>query len=273
MEKLVDRRFYSEAARLTNVAREALGIFESSGGNGKAPFDAIRSAAEVFLDGSKLMSSVKEDIPLDKQYAFLQATLLMSRIGTLSAGRRDNAQYHNALNFIFSTCQDLEKQSESILIKTIFYSWQSQLPNNTNRGLIRDSLDLAVRHINASLEVDERVGVDSDTAETPGSPDIVNTILKKIDSSHIIVADLSLMKWGQPNCNVMFELGYAMKHLGDERIIMVFNDFYGTTRDLPFDLGFKRQLVYSCTQDGSKADVRKLLATRLQSAIQLMRRP
>ncbi|KLU22000.1 hypothetical protein EOS_32975 [Caballeronia mineralivorans PML1(12)] len=167
-----------------------------------------------------------------------------------------------------------EPEPEPSSLRTVFYSWQSQLPNNTNRGFIKDSLERAIKDLNSSLQLEGRVGLDSDTSNTPGSPDVINTILQKIDSTDIFVADVSLMAWNQPNCNVMFELGYAMKSLGDKKIIMLFNETYGETKDLPFDLGFKRQLIYRCAEtDENKADARRLLATRLKNAIELVLSP
>lgn len=45
---------------------------------------------------------------------------------------------------------------------TIFYSWQSDLPNNLNRGLIRHALDDAVGKINADLAVEDAIRIDQD---------------------------------------------------------------------------------------------------------------
>ena len=145
------------------------------------------------------------------------------------------------------------------------------MPNKTNRGLIRDCLDKAISEINKGLSIESRVTLDSDTSNTPGSPDIINTILEKIDSSQIFVADVSLVNASQPNANVMFELGYAMKTLGDQNIIMVFNESHGATKDLPFDLGFKRQMIYSCSSsEEDMASVRRSLTSKLKSAISLI---
>ena len=65
----------------------------------------------------------------------------------------------------------------------------------------------------------------------------------------------------------MVELGYALKTLGEDRILMIFNEAYGEIRDLPFDLSFNRQLVYRLGQDDEKAAERKKLTSLLTSAL------
>ena len=53
---------------------------------------------------------------------------------------------------------------------TVFYSWQSDLPNNTNRGLIQEALERAAKMIRTddSLAVDPVL--DRDTLERDGCP-------------------------------------------------------------------------------------------------------
>ena len=36
---------------------------------------------------------------------------------------------------------------------SVFYSWQSDLPSKTNRGLIRDALDKACKEVERDLEL------------------------------------------------------------------------------------------------------------------------
>ena len=45
---------------------------------------------------------------------------------------------------------------------TIFYSWQSDLPNNTNRGFIHDVLKKAVGNIRKTMKID--ADLDRDTS-------------------------------------------------------------------------------------------------------------
>lgn len=131
---------------------------------------------------------------------------------------------------------------------TVFYSWQSDLPNATNRGLIQEALERAVKVIRAddSLAVDPVL--DRDTQNVPGAPDIAHTILQKIDGAVAFVADVSIINPGlgrpTPNPNVLIELGYALKTLGNVRTVLVANTAHGPVEALPFDLRAKRVLTY-----------------------------
>ena len=131
----------------------------------------------------------------------------------------------------------------------VFYSWQSDLPNSTNRGFIQAALEKAAQ----TVARDETVGiaplVDRDTMGVPGSPEIGATIFSKIEDSQAFVCDVSIINRGTsgrptPNPNVMLELGYAAKALGWDRIVMVMNAEYGAIEDLPFDLRTRRVVPY-----------------------------
>src|SRR5438105_1021833 len=136
----------------------------------------------------------------------------------------------------------------------VFYSWQSDLPNKTNRGLIGDALEKACKELSADLEL--AIRVDADIQGESGSPDIAATILDKIDKATIVVADVSIIGTAPvtgsdpaatrpvPNPNVLFELGYAKRALGPKRVIMVCNAAYGRVEDLPFDIRGKGVLKY-----------------------------
>ena len=62
----------------------------------------------------------------------------------------------------------------------IFYSWQSDLPNKTNRGFIEEALEKAVKSIRSDNTIEVELVIDRDTKDIPGSPDISKTILEKI---------------------------------------------------------------------------------------------
>ena len=92
------------------------------------------------------------------------------------------------------------------MTKSIFYSWQSDLPNNINRGFIGNCLDRAVRKI-ASDDLSLDYDIDRDTLDVSGSPDIVATIFKKIDNASIFIADTTFVTGGEgkrlsPNPNL-----------------------------------------------------------------------
>jgi hypothetical protein len=135
----------------------------------------------------------------------------------------------------------------------IFYSWQSDLPNATNRGFIEKALQNAVKAIRDDDSIKIEPVIDRDTQGVPGAPDIAQTILQKIEQSQIFVCDVSIInRWmsiilrkrAAPNPNVLVEPGYALKVLGPECIIMVLNAAYGKQELLPFDLRMKRVVSY-----------------------------
>ena len=169
---------------------------------------------------------------------------------------------------------------------TIFYSWQSDLPDT--RNVVRGALDKAVRSLNRSLDLEEAMRVDQDTDGVVGWPDVISTILSKIDQCEVFVADLTPINGPTsdfrltPNPNVLLELGYALATgLGRLRIICVVNSAYlkdGDLKELPFDVRSSRPMVFSLvesTERGSikgqadpvRSEARDALAGRLESAL------
>lgn len=159
---------------------------------------------------------------------------------------------------------------------TIFYSWQADREPKTTRSFIKTALDKAVRRIKQDLALDEAPRVDQDTRGEPGSPHIVDTILKKIDDCAIFVCDVTFVAEsdkgdGIPNPNVLTERGYALKAVGNERIISVMNEAYGTPDKLPFDFRHirwpMRYRLEPNTSTDKKKTVRDQLANELFNAI------
>ena len=164
---------------------------------------------------------------------------------------------------------------------TIFYSWQSDLPNNTNRGFIHDVLKKAVGNIRKTMKID--ADLDRDTANVPGSPEIHTTIFEKISKADLFVADVSIINnkttmWAKcfnrdkrktPNPNVLIELGYALSQLGENRIILIQNLSFGNIEELPFDINKKRVIGYSLGALSNKQNVKETLIAKLEKAIEL----
>ncbi len=159
--------------------------------------------------------------------------------------------------------------------RIVFYSWQSDLPNPTNRGFIQGALEETTAKIAADNTVAVEPVVDRDTKNIPGSPDIASTIFSKITGSDIFVADVSIVTRAEgmrstPNPNVLIELGYALKTLGHERIILVFNKSFGKIEELPFDLRTRRILLYEMPENiKERALERKRLEGQLEEAIRV----
>lgn len=157
--------------------------------------------------------------------------------------------------------------------RIIFYSWQSDLPNATNRGFVQTALERAAASIVKDDSVAVEPVVDRDTQGVAGAPDIASTILAKIAACDVFVADVSIVgrpEGGRPvpNPNVLIELGYAMKALGHECIVLVYNAAFGTPEELPFDLRGRRLAVYNMTSDHTdRSTERGKLKAVLEAAI------
>ena len=142
--------------------------------------------------------------------------------------------------------------------QTVFYSWQSDSPQKSNRNFIQTVLKRAIDALNAKGTLAVEVVLDSDTRNVAGSPKIADTIYKKIDAASVFVADVTIVKWtagktvktrkALPNPNVLVELGYALKVLEDPRLILLTNTAYGRIEDLPFDLLGRRTIGYTLTE-------------------------
>jgi hypothetical protein len=159
---------------------------------------------------------------------------------------------------------------------TVFYSWQSDSGNSTNRGFIEKALENAINGV-LQTELNLDLALDRDTQGVPGAPAIANTILQKIDCAAVFVADVSIINSYErgiegrrltSNPNVLFELGYAVAKLGWESIILVHNLASGSIEELPFDIRDRRPLTYTARPDDlDRSDERKRLQRSLQAAI------
>jgi len=156
--------------------------------------------------------------------------------------------------------------------KTVFYSWQSDLPNSTNRSFIENALRLA----SSEIAADESIGIDPvidrDTLGSVGAPDIATTIFKKISDADLFIADISFVantkKRSFPNSNVLIELGYALHAKGHEALVLVFNKAHGKLERLPFDLKMRRILTYDLPEgSANQAVVKAELVRDFKSAL------
>jgi len=156
----------------------------------------------------------------------------------------------------------------------IFYSWQSDLPNNTNRGFIETVILKAIKNIKSTEAYELEPSFDRDTQGIPGAPNITQAILDKIKTCDAFVADISIVTGDKeknqrpsPNPNVLLELGYAIALLGWEKIILFSNDVYGTDEDLPFDIRQHRRIGYELFQEDRKAETRDKLTAHFKGRL------
>lgn len=174
---------------------------------------------------------------------------------------------------------------------TIFWSWQSDTHQESARYFVRGVLEKLAEDIggmgppeeaerpDAEPEVQDDalpdVSVDHDTLNVGGSPLIAETILRKIRECAVFVADVTpivVTKSGKhvPNPNVMIELGYAMKVLDNERIVLVMNTAEGGDfRKLPFDLKHWRAPASYRLKRDADAAAKALVATQLLETLKV----
>lgn len=138
---------------------------------------------------------------------------------------------------------------------TLFLSWQSDV--NSARSAIESAVKGAISSL---LDTDQlNIELDESTWNVPGMPKIEDVIKDKIENSDIFVADITPIATKDtkqlPNPNVLIELGYALKCLGPERIILVAQNKAGwDVKDLPFDINHHRIQTFKTP---SQCDLRR----------------
>lgn len=261
----MDTKDYADVIELCNEGIKMLEAYFSNSGEMK--LSKIKDITFLLMDGKKVDDEFLKKIPAKGRRDFSTLITGLHYTSAYTSHPKRNPQTSailNSVQIIKSTFEGLVKQS--ILPDKIFYSWQSSTTECFNRYFIRDCLKKAVKEINKEIPIDAReqtvpIKIDSDTKGTSGSPHIFNTILGKIDKSTIFVADVSLIDKKTCNSNVMLELGYAVKSLGFDKIIMIFNTALGSLDDLPFDLRSQRIATYSFKNgDDEKMVTKKLTA-------------
>lgn len=146
----------------------------------------------------------------------------------------------------------------------VFYSWQSDLKAAHGRTIIEKCLDAAKASLEAERKGSVEVYIDQATRDETGAPHIPETILSKIKSADVFVADITTINAHAkpkalrrvPNPNVMLELGFAVSQLGWERVIILFNNKFGTfPKDITFDLDKRRVTVFSRAEGDNDAAI------------------
>ena len=154
----------------------------------------------------------------------------------------------------------------------VFYSWQSDRPNKTNRRFIEDALALAIQNLgrerNEIYAPSRDLDLDKDTKGIPGSPPVADTIFRKIEECAVFVPDLTFCGLTErerpiPNANVLIEYGWALAKLGHERIVAVMNEAYGpsTETSLPFNIRHNRWPHRFTLTEDARADERNTVKT------------
>lgn len=176
----------------------------------------------------------------------------------------------------------------------VFWSWQSDRDPKLHHYFVRDAIKEACKLIASDPDYEEadRPEVDHDTKGVTGSPDIASTILGKIASANVFIADMTPVGMTEPatlqpgvveekrsepkflqNPNVMSELGYAERALTTSCILLVANGaHYPGAQALPFDWRHRSGAKTYVLPDGAtNADIvaeRKRFAQELKACIQ-----
>jgi hypothetical protein len=154
---------------------------------------------------------------------------------------------------------------------SIFYSWQSDSPEECNRRFVREALNDAVGSLTENADIQESPRIESDMEGISGTPEVATVMLTRIRSSAIFVGDMTLVGTivnanntepkQTPNPNVLLEMGYAAALMGWGRVICVMNELFGPRESLPFDVRNRRfpinySLAFGASKD-EKAEVKK----------------
>lgn len=234
----------------------------------------------IFYDGNRLDELFLAIIPTE-QIEDITRVLLIIKTAYAGGNGEIQSQYGRILNRDLKAMLEIFLDNlKSALVQygfNIFYSWQTELTSKTNRNFIQSSLEKAIK--SASIKSQLPLRLDKDTINREGSPDIVQTILEKIDECLLFVADISITgeyescnkeKRYSPNSNVLYELGYAHGVLGESNIIMIFNEATGKIEDLPFDLRGRRIMKYFLNEEtvqNEKDETKRQLICHLEHAI------
>jgi hypothetical protein len=163
--------------------------------------------------------------------------------------------------------------------QVVFFAWQSDSPRKTNRSAIKMALLDAISTLESDWHQKE-LSFDLQEAtreDDPGSPAIAAKLLEKIEASNVFVGDVTTINPHSDNSvdktangNVMYEVGYAMAHLGEERVILIFNEAFGVVeRDLPFDVRHQRITKYRMAEEeaGKRGQAQARLNGLMRSAL------
>ncbi len=153
----------------------------------------------------------------------------------------------------------------------IFFCWQDHLEPKLHRFLIRGALNAAIGRVQDELppEANCVLRQDSDTMNRAGSVEISNAILDKINSSTVVIGDVTPTminkenNWFYPNPNVLLEIGYAARAIGWNRVICLLNKASCEPEQLPFDIRHRRVSSYCCKDISEK----KKAAVELESIL------
>lgn len=149
----------------------------------------------------------------------------------------------------------------------IFFSWQADIPDNTE--FIDKKIKQAINSISKMPEMSGyTIEYDHSTQNRSGSPSIIDTVHEKINKCDVFIADITpivTFKDKQiPNPNVMAESGFALRAVGEDRIILLMRKDIGVIEKLPFDIKHRRINCFKVSNNSYKLE--KFILSAIQSA-------
>lgn len=158
---------------------------------------------------------------------------------------------------------------------TLFYSWQSDLPQSPTTKVIRRALRSAINELESRHDV--QIILDEATKRVSGAPNIPFEIAQKIERADIFVGDITTVAQSNvgkslPNPNVTFELGLGVAHLGWYRTILLFNEGLQAFENLPFDFDRHRISKFDMRDEpthirANEPALKNLLVTAIEQII------
>ncbi len=164
---------------------------------------------------------------------------------------------------------------------TVFYSWQIDSPEETNKKFLREVIKEAIAKVSADGVLVDSPRFESGMDGVSGTPEVATVMFDKIDECAIFIGDVTIVaqippsELGKetkfiPNPNVSLELGYAAARIGWGRVICVMNEAFGRRDQQPFDVRNRRYPI-DYTLDpkdlSQKAAVKKYLVDLLYKAM------
>ncbi|MCI9846956.1 hypothetical protein [Flavobacterium pectinovorum] len=175
----------------------------------------------------------------------------------------------------------------------VFFAFQMDVEDKFGKGFIQSAIEIAIAKFRSE---GTNVSLDFGFRKTPGTPLLIDEMLRKSNESDMVIVDLTYTSAKEflaaeiigedadstsiripkgdrklsPNPNVLLETGYAWAKKGTYRTLAVMNEAYGSPSDLPVDLkGFRWGITYNLNESNNenRKAVRAELAKDFYDAI------
>lgn len=178
------------------------------------------------------------------------------------------------------------------MVYKIFFAFQMDTDDKFNKGFIQSAIELAIERFKKEGIT---IKLDFGFRGTPGTPLLIEEMLKKSYESDMVLVDLTFTssknwfnakKWSafgkelrildipnekrSSNPNVLLETGYAWAQKGYYRTLAIMNEAFGKPEELSVDLkGFRYGITFNLSEDNynNRKAERENLSANLYKAI------